>query len=133
MTTDHIAHARPALPPTVDAFVRAINAFDAQAATAAFADDALVNDFAREFWGKDAIAAFIAKEFVGDRVTMDVTFVDERHRNVTVEAILDGNYPKDGLPNPLVLTFYFALDAAMIAQLIVVRNKTVATTGRSVP
>jgi hypothetical protein len=131
MTTSNIAPARPALPPTVEAFVRAINAFDPHAATAAFADDALVNDFAREFWGKDAIGAFIAKEFVGDRVTMDVTVVDERHGNVTVEAILNGNYPKDGLPNPLILTFYFALDAGKIAQLIVVRNKTVATTGRS--
>jgi hypothetical protein len=67
------------------------------------ADDALVNDFAREFW----------------------------RDNVTVEANIDGNYPKEGLPNPLVPTFYFALDAGKIAQLIVVRNKTVTTVGRS--
>jgi hypothetical protein len=36
------------------------------------APDAYVNDNRRKIWGTDAIRAFMAQEFVGDHVTMDV-------------------------------------------------------------
>ncbi len=36
---------------------------------ATFADDALVNDAHREFWGAEAIRRWVAREMVGDRVT----------------------------------------------------------------
>jgi hypothetical protein len=46
--------------------VRAVNAFDENAIVATFAEDALVNDAHREFWGAASIRAWVAKEMVGD-------------------------------------------------------------------
>jgi len=46
--------------------IEAVNAFDEDAIVATFAADALVNDARREFWGSDAIRAWVAKECVGD-------------------------------------------------------------------
>jgi ketosteroid isomerase-like protein len=45
-----------ALPRTRD---DPVNAFDTAAIVATFADDALVNDNHREFWGTDAIRAWV--------------------------------------------------------------------------
>ncbi len=47
------------LPAPVRGCIAASNAFD---------DDALVND-RREFWGKDAIRAWLDREIIGDKVT----------------------------------------------------------------
>ena len=55
-----------ALDPAIVAHLTAVNSFDLDAIMDTFADDALVNDFSREFWGRDHIRAFMTKEFVGD-------------------------------------------------------------------
>jgi hypothetical protein len=39
------------------------------------------------------------------------------------DAVMDGNYDRTGLPDPLVLTFHFALAGDHIAQLIIVHNQ----------
>jgi hypothetical protein len=36
---------------------------------------------------------------------------------------VDGDYDKTGLPDPLVLTFYFSLDGGKISRLIISGNK----------
>jgi ketosteroid isomerase-like protein len=64
----------------------AVNARDTDAIMATFADDALVNDARREFWGKDAIRRFVEKEIVGDRITMDVREVVYHHGDTIVRA-----------------------------------------------
>jgi hypothetical protein len=43
------------LPPTIVEFIDGVNAFDAGRMMATFADDALVSDNHREFWGKQTI------------------------------------------------------------------------------
>ena len=60
------------LDPVIAGHIAAVNAFDTKAIVATFADDALVNDAHREFWGVDAIRRWVAKELVGDRVTIEV-------------------------------------------------------------
>lgn len=57
----------------------AYNRFDTEAIVATYAPDALVYDINREFRGIDAIRAWIAKEIVGDHVTIEVTEVHEHH------------------------------------------------------
>jgi ketosteroid isomerase-like protein len=52
--------AQLALDPAISAHIAAINSFDVDAIMDTFADDALVNDFSREFWGRDHIRAFMA-------------------------------------------------------------------------
>ncbi len=114
------------LPPAIQRFVAATNAFDLDAWMDCFAEDAFVNDNRREFLGKAAIRRFAAKEIVGDRVTMDVTEVRAYNGMVAVAAKVDGNYDKTNIPNPLILSFYFTLSGDKIATLIIVFNKPVA-------
>ncbi len=103
--------------------VAAVNAFDTDAIVATFADDALVNDVRREFWGRDAIRAFIAKEIVGASVTMEVTEVIERGAETVVRAKYDGTYDKTNLPLELILTNYFTVRDGKIVTLIIIQNK----------
>jgi len=64
--------------------VRAVNAFDVDRIMATFAPDAYVNDNRREIRGADAIRKFVAKEFVGDNVTMDVREVIDHYGDIIV-------------------------------------------------
>ena len=45
------------------------------------------------------------------------------HGNFVVTANVDGNFDKRGLPDPLVLAFYFTSDNELIVQLIILRNR----------
>lgn len=112
-----------ALPAPVRTYITAVNAFDGDTVIAAFADDAVVNDTRREFCGINAIRAWLDREIIGDKVTMSVTGTRTHHAVVIVDAEMDGNYDKDGLPDPLVLTHYFTLAGDHIAQLIIILNQ----------
>ena len=112
------------LPKVVADHIAACNAHDAEAWMATFAPDAMVNDIQREFIGTEAIRAFADKEIFGDKVTMAVHRAWDRHGDVTVHAKMDGTYDKTGLPDPLILSFYFSLRGDKITQLIIVHNKT---------
>jgi len=78
---------------------------------AAFADDALVNDQLRDYWGKPAIREWAERDIVGERLTMHVVKIVEHYGHFIVTANIDGNYDKRGLPDPLVLAFYFSATA----------------------
>jgi hypothetical protein len=110
------------LPPVVAGHIDAVNAHDEDAIVATFAADALVNDARREFWGTEAIRRWVARELVGDRVTMDVTEVLTHHGDIIVRARYDGDFDKTNLPAELVLTNYFTVREGKIVSLIVIRN-----------
>jgi hypothetical protein len=116
----------PALNTVLAEHVAAVNAFDEDAIVATFADDALVNDARREFWGIEAIRRWVARELVGDRVTMAVTEVIEHHGEVIVRARYDGDFDKTNLPDELILTNYFTVRDGKIVSLIVIRNTPAA-------
>jgi hypothetical protein len=111
------------LPPPVQGYVTATNAFDGDALIAWFADDAVVNDIRREFRGVAAIRRWLDREIIGDRVTMDVTSAVDHHSDVVVNAVMDGEYEKAGLPDPLVLTHYFTIRDDRIVRLIIIHNE----------
>jgi hypothetical protein len=100
----------------------AVNAFDRDAIAATFADDALVNDARREFWGRDAISRWVARELVGDRVTVEVTEVLDHDGETIVRGRYDGNFDKTNLPDELILTNYFRVRDGKIVSLYVIRN-----------
>ena len=102
--------------------IAAVNAFDEDAMVATFADDALVNDTHREFWGVDAIRRWAAKEIIGDRVTLEVTEVIEHYDQTIVRGRYDAEYDKSTLPDELILTSYFTVRDEKIASLIVIHN-----------
>ena len=54
---------------------------------------------------------------------MNVTKVVNHYGNFIVTADVDGDYDKRGLPDPLVLAFYFTAHSNIICQLIILRNR----------
>ena len=110
------------LPDPVQGYIAASNAFDGDALIAWFADDALVNDVHREFWGREAIRRWVARELVGDRVTVAVTEVLDHHGDTIVRGRYDGDYDKTNLPDELILTSYFTVRDGKIVTLIVIRS-----------
>lgn len=122
-TSLHPPTAPATLPPLVAAYVEATNSFDLERLLATFADDALVNDQLRDYWGKRAIREWAARDIIGERLTMRVVKVVEHYGHFIVTANIDGNYDKRGLPDPLVLAFYFSAHGDQIVQLIILRNQ----------
>ncbi len=114
------------LPKAVADNIAACNRHDLDAWMATFSPDAMVNDIQREFVGPAAIRDFAAAEIIGTKVTMDAQRAWDRAGNVTVHAKIDGTYDKTGLPDPLILTFYYVLRDSKITQLIIMLNKTTA-------
>jgi hypothetical protein len=122
-TSPHPPIALAALPPLVAAYVEATNSCDLERLLATFSEDALVNDQLRDYWGKPAIREWAERDIIGERLTMAITTVIEHYGNFIVSANVDGNFDKRGLPDPLVLAFYFTPHNDQIVQLIILRNR----------
>src|SRR5271163_2559233 len=114
---DHKALDHTAIDAVVAEHLAAVNACDEDAIMATFADDALVNDAHREFWGAEAIRRWVAKEMVGDHVTIDVTEVIDHYGDTVVRGRYDGAYDKTNLPGDLILTNYFTVRDGKIVSL----------------
>jgi hypothetical protein len=112
-----------ALSGIVADHIAAINGHDTDAIVATFASDAYVNDNRREIVGADAIRAWVAKEIVGDDVTMDVREVIDHYGDTVVRASYDGTFDKTSLPDEVVLSNYFAVREGKIVSLTVVFNQ----------
>jgi hypothetical protein len=110
------------IPGIVADHIAAVNGFDEEAILATFAHDALVNDAHREFWGAEAIRRWVAKEMVGDHVTIEVTEVLDHHGQIIVRGRYDGTFDKANLPDELILTNYFTIRDEKIESLFVIRN-----------
>jgi hypothetical protein len=66
------------------------------------------------------VAAYIRATNLCDLDALLETFVDD----ALVTAHVDGLFDKRGLPDPLVLAFYFSFSGNKIVQLIILRNQT---------
>jgi hypothetical protein len=110
------------LPKAITEYVEASNAFDGDRLAAVFADDAMVNDARREFWGLEAIKRWSDKEIIGDKVTMEVTEAKEHYGEFIVDALMDGEFDKTNLPDVLILSHYFTVRDDKIVTLIIIRN-----------
>ena len=111
------------LPAVVAEYIAAVNGGDTDRIVATFAPDAYVNDNRREMWGTDAIRAFIAKEIVGDHISMEVTEVIRHYGDVIVRARFDGTYDKSSLPDELILTSYFGIRGDKLTSLTIIFNQ----------
>ena len=109
MSTPPDSPQAPPLPPLVAAYVEATNSFDLERLLAAFAYDALVNDQLCDYSGREAIREWAARDIIGQGLTMEVTSAIEHYGNFIITANVNGTFDKRGLPDPLVLAFYFTL------------------------
>ena len=103
--------------------IAAVNAFDLDAVTATFAEDAYVNDNRREFVGSAAVRRWAEREMIGDKVTIDVREVLDHHGDIIVRGRYDGTYDKTKLPEELILTSYFNVVDSLIVSLTVIFNQ----------
>jgi hypothetical protein len=115
-----------ALPQVVLNHIAAHNDHDPDAFMATLAPDALVNDAKREFLGHPAIRAWADKEIFGDNVTLEIESAFEQSGSTIVRCRVDGDFDKSKLPDPLILTYYFAVRGDRITQLIVLLNSKTA-------
>jgi ketosteroid isomerase-like protein len=112
-----------ALPAVISRFIKATNDHDGDAFISCFANDALVNDFARNFRGRDAIKQWSDKEMIGDKVTFEIDEVVEHYGDFFITALTDGNYDKSKSPDPTYLDYFFTVREGKIVQMIVIKNK----------
>ncbi|AUT65842.1 nuclear transport factor 2 family protein [Paraburkholderia terrae] len=111
----------------IASFLLALNNADAGAMAALFRDDALVNDQLRDFWGRPAIEAWIAREVIADNLRIEVLQVSQHYRVTTVVGAVTGTFDSRGLPNPLVVNLHFSLFNGQIARLFILLNRQVDT------
>jgi hypothetical protein len=112
-----------ALPQVIHDHIAAYRHSNPAAFLATLAEDALVNDAQREFYGHEAILAWADKEIFGDRVTLEIEAAFEHFSNWIVRFRVNGEFDKSKLPSPLILTYYFTLQGDRISQLIILHNK----------
>ncbi len=103
--------------------IAAVNAGDTDAIVATFAPDAYVNDARREFTGTEAIRRWVAKEMVGDKVSIDVREVLDHHGDTIVRGAYDGTFDKSSLPEEIILSNYFSVRDGKIVSLVVILNR----------
>jgi hypothetical protein len=111
-----------AVPAAVAAYFDGMNRGSVDEMAAGFAPDAWVNDEHTEHIGEGAIRTWLTGA-VDANVRVDLRDVRSNGQaHVIVEAEIDGTFPRDGLPEHIVLTHYFSLENEKISQLIVLLN-----------
>ena len=120
----------PELPAPVAAFVRGVNTGDLHTLVGAFAEHALVNDQLHEYWDRPAIEGWAARDVVGQQLAISVSKVVSHHDQCVVEASISGSFDRRGLPDPLVVTFYFSIHGSELVQLVILRNEPDELTAR---
>ncbi|BBO36024.1 nuclear transport factor 2 family protein [Lacipirellula parvula] len=98
-------------------FMRAINENDPSGFLAMFDDDTIVDDAGRIIRGRDAIQQWAAHDIFAASVTLDALDMNEYESGVTITAKIDGAFDRNGLPDPLIMTFDIALRDGKIAKL----------------
>jgi hypothetical protein len=110
----------PSLP--VASFVNAVNATDLRAAIGSFAHDAVVNDQLSQHSGIEQISEWLASEIIGCEMIINVIRSTFRYGTAVVIAEISGNFDKRGLPDPLLMTFYFSCSGEKLVQLVMLRT-----------
>ena len=101
------------VPSVVQVVLDAANRGDVDAFLDAFGAGGVVDDWGREFVGRDAIRRWSDAEFIGKQVTLDVTGVENDGGRTVVSAQVGGN----GFNGPS--HFGFDVDGATVARMTI--------------
>lgn len=115
----------PDLPPPVAAYIFATNLSDLDGLVSTFAENATVNDPLHEYNGLAAIRKWAARDIIAQQLVIFTIRVLHRPDDTTVVAHIDGNFEKDGLPDPLVMTLIFSVANHKIIRLTILDNEFV--------
>ena len=112
------------LPEPIATFVHATNSGNREALLGSFADSAVVNDDLREYRGSLATRGWADRHVFAQRLRIAPEGVVSEGDQITLRARVDGAFDKRGLPDPLVLSFYFSVRHGRIVQLVILRNES---------
>jgi hypothetical protein len=104
----------------VTGFVRFVNEGDIASASSLFAEDGLVNDQLRNFWGREAIGKWLERDIFAMRVQLEIT-EERRHYGVTtLTAEITGEFEGLALETaPMVVELHFTMSKSKIARLLI--------------
>jgi hypothetical protein len=111
------------LPAPVATFVRAVNTADIEELSRCFAARAMVNDQLHEYWDAPAIKEWATRDLIGQHIRITPQRVVINHGHTVVDVSIDGSFDKRGLPDPLIVTFYFSSNDFELTQLVILRNE----------
>ena len=103
------------LPAPVREAFEATNAGDLEGFTAAFTDDGVLDDWGREFHGRDEIALWSRAESIGVQQTFEVTASRVIGDDVVVTADVGGG----GFNGPSTFTFRLSEDGRHIERMAI--------------
>jgi hypothetical protein len=103
----------PELEPPIRQMIDATNRGDSEGFLAAFADDAVLDDWGRTFTGHDEIAGWNARENIGVESHIEVTGVERSGNEIRVGVSVTG----DGYNGGGAFTFVVAGDR--IARMVI--------------
>jgi ketosteroid isomerase-like protein len=103
------------LTPTIDAYIDASNARQADAVIACFTPDAVVVDEGRTYRSSDEIRRWFAETVAAYAFTLEVTDVAEQGSETVVTCRVTGTF--EG--SPIHLRYFFTLEGDRIAALTI--------------
>lgn len=101
------------LPEPIASFIAAVNRHDEAAFLDAFSEQGVVDDWGREFVGRDRIKAWSEKEFIGSQGTLAVQKVESGNGQLTVIGDWRSNHA-NGLSK-----FIFVVDGNRLARMTI--------------
>lgn len=110
------------LPKTIDDFFTALNDEDLAGVVRGFASDAVINDQMQELSGIEEIIRWAEQDIIGFHVRAAILYIRLRSSGAIVSAKITGDFDAPGLPEPLIMLFYFVLSDNLIDQLIILRS-----------
>jgi hypothetical protein len=105
------------IPEAVTTFIEAFNNHNSERMLASFADTALIHDEGHDYRGIAEIKKWYEQKVVGPNVTLEPIKAVETNGKTIITVIVDGNFDKTGLPDPLKLDFQFTIDATKVTGL----------------
>jgi ketosteroid isomerase-like protein len=109
-----------ALPTAIEMLIQASRSNDMKLFMEPWADDALLSDSHRKYWGREPIRRWASIEWTGDSVTVtEVRDISIRGEDVVMHAVLDGAYDTEGLPIDYVCAFLLKIHDGQIVRLLI--------------
>ena len=102
---------------TAAAYIDSVNNHDSLKFIALFANGAIVNDAGREFRGAAAIKAWSDRDIFDAQVTLEVIDAADHDGEAVVTAVVDGNFDRTGLPDPVIIDHRITAEGGRIVRL----------------
>ncbi len=112
------------LDPAVVSYIIFVNTFDAEMLLDCFKSDALVYDQASNYWGREQIKEWLAREIVAYRMRIRAVGASVHYGHTILTAQVWGDFDRNQVELPLTLSFYFYVFDNKIAELIILQNDT---------